>query len=600
MGDAGMNIVGISALYHESSSCLLQDGALVAAAAEERFSRLKHDAALPVAAFRFCLESGGLSPADLDAVAYYELPVEKLSRQLWAGPPSGGRADLAWLDPRRPERAIAERLGVECPVLAFPHHRSHAASAFYASGLEEAAVLTVDGVGEWATTTYGRATGDAGIEIFEEVRFPHSLGLWYSAVTSFLGFRVNGGEYKVMGLAPYGRPRFAAAMRKLALSGPGGSYRLDLRYFDFVRGREMGSPALAELLGGPPRRPGEPITDFHRDVARSLQEALEEILLEKVRYLHRRTGCRDLCFAGGVALNAVANGRIAREGPFERLFVPPAPGDAGGSIGAAALAHLSLAGPEQPLRLAPFDARLGPRYETAEIARLLAASGLAPAGIADYRGREAALVEEVARRLAAGEVVGWFHGAMELGPRALGARSFLASPLDAALRDRLNAVVKRREPFRPFAPSVLAEHAAAHFELDHPSPYMLETCRVRSPLDLAAVTHVDGSARPQTVERATAPRFAALIEAFRRRTGCPMVLNTSFNVADEPIVRSPEDALRCFAVSGAEALVLEDFLIERSAVPASWGWLPAAARPDARERRDAAAGALRENLYTFV
>jgi carbamoyltransferase len=594
-----MNVVGLSAFYHESAVCLLRNVELVAAAAEERFSRLKHDAALPVAAFRSCLAAGGLSPADLDAVAYYELPVAKLSRQLWAGPPAGGStgADLAWLDPRRPERAIAERLGVECPVLAFPHHRSHAASAFDYSGLEAAAVLTVDGVGEWATTTYGRA-GGGGFEVLEEVRFPHSLGLWYSAVTSFLGFRVNGGEYKVMGLAPYGRPRFAAEMRRLVAPAPGGGYRLDLRCFDFVRGREMFSPAMAELLGGPPRRRGEPLADFHRDVARSLQEALEEILLEKARYLHARTGERALCFAGGVALNAVANGRLAREGPFERVFVPPAPGDAGGCLGAAALAHRELTG-ERPRRLAPLDARLGPRYGTAEIATLLGASGLRRSQVGDYRGRERELLEEVARRLARGEVVGWFHGAMEFGPRALGARSFLASPLDAALRERLNAVVKRREPFRPFAPSVLAEHAAAHFELDHPSPYMLETCRVRSPLELPAITHVDGSARPQTVDRTASPRFAALIDAFWRRTGCPMVLNTSFNVADEPIVCSPEDALRCFAISGADALVLEDFLIERTAVPESWGALIAAARPDRRERSQEG-GALRENLYTFV
>jgi carbamoyltransferase len=603
-----VNVAGISAFYHESAACLLRDGRLVAAAAEERFSRRKHDAALPVAAFRSCLEAGGLTAADLDAVAFYELPVEKLSRQLWAGPPAGQQhrqgghggaaADLAWLDPRRPQRAIAERLGVECPVLAFPHHRSHAASAFCFSGFDEAAVLTVDGVGEWATTTYGRADA-GGIERLEEVRFPHSLGLLYSAVTSFLGFRVNGGEYKVMGLAPYGQPRFAAAMEALVASGAGGAYALDLRYFDFVRGRTMWSPAMAELLGGPPRRPDEPIEAFHCDVARSLQERLEEILLEKARFLHGRTGARDLCFAGGVALNAVANGRIAREGPFERLFVPPAPGDAGGCLGAAALAHRELAGSWEGLRLAPLDARMGPRFTPQEIASWLAASGLRAEGVADHRGREGELVEEVARRLAAGEVVGWFHGRMEFGPRALGARSFLASPLDAALRERLNAVVKRREPFRPFAPSVLAEHAAANFELDHPSPYMLETCRVRSPLELPAITHVDGSARPQTVDRAAAPRFAALLDAFLRRTGCPMLLNTSFNVADEPIVCSPEDAVRCFAISGADALVLEDFLIERAAVPETWAALLPAARPDARESPDEM-GALRENLYSFV
>ncbi|HEY7216527.1 MAG TPA: carbamoyltransferase C-terminal domain-containing protein, partial [Thermoanaerobaculia bacterium] len=358
----------------------------------------------------------------------------------------------------------------------------------------------------------------------------------------------------------------------------------------------MYSDALPRLFGRPPRRRDEEIAPFHQDVARSLQAVLEEILLEKVRYLHARTGLPDLCMAGGVALNVVANGRIRREGPFERLFVQPAAGDSGGCLGAAALAHVGLTGrrPETgPLR----HVFLGPSWSAAEIAELIAATGLPGE---DFRGREGALLETVAERLAAGQVVGWFHGAMELGPRALGARSLLADPRDPGMRDRLNRLVKKREAFRPFAPSVLAAHAGEHFDLDHPSPFMLETCRVISPLDLPAVTHVDGSARPQTVEPAAAPRFAALLEAFRRRTGCPMLVNTSFNVRGEPIVRSPVDALFCMGASGIDALVLEDFLIDRAALPGNWAELLPAWRAPARSGFARESSAISEDLYTFV
>ncbi|HEX5759529.1 MAG TPA: carbamoyltransferase N-terminal domain-containing protein [Thermoanaerobaculia bacterium] len=589
-----VNVVGVSAFSHGSACCLLRDGRLVAAAEEERFSRVKHDPRLPVSAFRFCLEAGGLRPADVDCLAYFERPVEKLSRQLWAGVPEGGPADLAWLDPERPLRALREGLGHAGPIRTFPHHASHAASAFLYSGFPEAAVLTVDGVGEWATTTYGHGAG-TDLETFEEVRFPHSLGLLYSALTAYLGFAVNDGEYKVMGLAPYGEPVFREEIRALVASGPDGQFALDLRYFDFVRGRRMCSQALCDLLGAPPRARGGEIARFHQDVARSLQAVLEEVLLEKVHWLHARTGARDLCMAGGVALNAVANGRILREAPFERLFVQPAAGDAGGCLGAAALAHAALAGGAavEPLR----HVGLGPRWTADEVARFLAATGL-PA--LDFRGREAELLAAVADRLAAGRVVGWFHGAMELGPRALGARSILADPRDPAMRDRLNRVVKRREPFRPFAPSVLASHAAGHFALDHASPFMLETCAVASPLDLPAVTHVDGSARPQTVDPATAPRFAALLEAFRRRTGCPLLVNTSFNLASEPIVCSPIDALFCFGGSGLDDLVLEDFLLAREALPASWPELLPAWRERRRSGFARSESAVGESLYTFA
>ncbi len=588
-----MNVAGVSAFTHGSACCLLRDGRLVAAAEEERFSRVKHDPRLPVAAFRWCLAAGGIGPGDLGCVAYFERPLTKLARQLWAGPPAGGDRDLAWLDPGRPERAIREGLGCGGPIRFYDHHRSHAASAFLYSGFSEAAILTVDGVGEWATTAYGRGAGSA-IELLDEVRFPHSLGLLYSAVTSYLGFSVNDGEPKVMGLAPYGRPAYRDEMRSLLASEPGGGFALDLRYFDFVGGRRMFSPALCDLLGRPPRRRGDPIEPFHQDVARSLQELLEEVLLEKAWWLHERTGSRALCLAGGVALNAVANGRIRREGPFETLFVQPAAGDAGGCLGAAALAWVELTGSvPEPLR----HVFLGPRWSGDEVARLLAPTGL-PA--LDFRGREADLVAAVADRLAAGRIVGWFHGAMELGPRALGARSILADPRDPGVRERLNAQVKRREAFRPFAPSVLAADAAAHLALDHPSPFMLETCAVASPLALPAVTHVDGSARPQTVDPETAPRFAALLRAFRERTGCPLLVNTSFNVAGEPIVCSPADALLCFGVSGLDSLALEDFVLDRETLPADWPDLLAVWRERPRSGFAHPAGGVSPDLYTFV
>ncbi|HYG61517.1 MAG TPA: carbamoyltransferase [Thermoanaerobaculia bacterium] len=557
-----MNIIGISAGYHESSCCLLQEGRLVAAASEERFTRLKHDPGVPLHAFRFCLERGGIGLTDIDAVAYYEIPAKKLARQLWAGRVSPG---LPWLDALRAERTIRESLGWEGPILSFEHHHSHAASAFFFSGYEEAAILTVDGVGEWATTTYGRGAGDS-LDIFEEVRFPHSLGLLYSALTSYLGFRVNGGEYKVMGLAPYGEPRHVDRLRRLVQPGPRGQYTLDLQYFDFIRGERMYSPALCDLLGAPPRVPESPMEQFHQDVARSLQVLLEEILLEKVRYLAGEVGSPNLCMAGGVALNCVANARILREGPFERLFVQPAAGDAGGSLGAAALAHRQLTGRRpaaEPMR----HAYLGPSYEAEEIARLIEAAGIQAL---DFRGREGDLLQASVDRLAAGRVLGWFQGAMEFGPRALGSRSLLADPRDPQMRERLNRQVKKREAFRPFAPIVREERAAAHLDLDHPSPFMLETCQVRSPLALPAITHVDGSARPQTVDREVAPRLAALLDAFEARTGCPILLNTSFNVRGEPVVCSPVDALICMAVSGIDTLVLEDWIIDRESLPGHW------------------------------
>ncbi|WP_328912407.1 MULTISPECIES: carbamoyltransferase family protein [unclassified Streptomyces] len=565
-----VNVLGIAAGYHDSSCCLFQDGVLVAAAQEERFTRIKNDRSFPRHALRYCLAEAGLSLGDVDCAGYYEDPVQKLGRQLWSatGPGlSAGRRREVFdrATAPLPQESIRRISGYRGPIEIVDHHLSHAASSFFCSGFEEAAILTVDGVGDWPTTTYGVGRGPA-IERFEQVDFPHSLGFLYSAVTGYLGFEVNEGEYKVMGLAPYGEPRYADRIARLVEVLPGGQYRLDLAYFGFLDGETMYSPALAELLGQPPREPESELGRFHLDVARSVQAVLEEVLLEKVRYLHTQVPVEDLCMAGGVALNVVANSRILREGPFERLFVQPAAGDAGGAVGAAAVAHARLTG-ERPRQQRLEHTYLGPAATSREVHGLLAA---ASAEFLDFQGREADLLEHVASELSDGKVVGWFQGRMEFGPRSLGARSILADARHPGMRDRINRLVKMRESFRPFAPAVLESRAAEHFDLDHPSAFMLETCAVTSPLDLPSITHVDGSARVQTVNRRVSPRFAGLLEAFDRRTGCPVLVNTSFNVRGEPVVCSPLDALRCFVRSEIDVLVLEDFVLDRSAVRALW------------------------------
>jgi carbamoyltransferase len=582
-----INIIGISAYFHDSACCLLRDGRLVAAAQEERFSRQKHDAGFPKRALRYCLEEGGLTIADVDGVAFYEDPGRKLGRQLWAGGMALFRnPSVARLDVGRAEREIREIGAYEGEIHFVEHHQAHSASSFYFSGFQEAATFTVDGVGEWATTTYGWGR-ETYMEIFEEVHFPDSIGLLYSTLTGYLGFSVNDGEYKVMGLAPYGRPVYADKVRELIQSGNRGQYRLNLKYFDFQRPDRMHSDLLVELFGQPARKPESELTTFHQDLARSLQVVLEEVLLEKVNYLHEVVPSENLCMAGGVALNCVANRRILNNGPFKKLFVQPAANDAGGALGAAAIAHVNITGRgllETPLK----HVYQGPSFSPAEIAETLTPAMKA----LDFRDREEELLAATVSRLLEGKVVGWFHGRMEFGPRALGARSILADPRDPRMRDRINALVKKREAFRPFAPVILEDALKDHFDLDHPSPFMLETCKVTSQLDLPAITHVDRSARVQTVDFKTSPRFARLIEMFGRASGCPILLNTSFNMRDEPIVCSPVDALICFVRSEIDTLILEDFLIDRASLCESWSDL---VRQVSRPRTQA----INYRVYTF-
>lgn len=554
------NIVGLSAYFHDSACCLMQKGVVTAAVQEERLSRQKHDPSLPCRSFRYCLDHAGLSCADIDALAYYENPVTKLHRQLSQFSAGLTEEDLLnyWLGARRPAAGIRDALGYEREIVFVDHHEAHAGSAYYFSPFDEAAVLTVDAVGEWATTTFGHGAGRT-MQLVDEVRFPHSLGLFYSTLTSYLGFAVSDGEYKVMGLAPYGRPRFLRQMRQMISTLPSGGFALNLEYFDFTRSDRMHSDALAELLGVPPRRPADPMTSDHHDIASSAQVRLEEVLMEEVRRLHDRVPVDNLCMAGGVALNCVANGRIRRDGPFKRVFVQPAAGDAGGALGAAALAHVRASGAEAIARCE--HVYLGPEYTSHDV---MDAWRGAVTGWTDYRNRPSDQLIDVAERLAAGHVIGWCDGRLEFGPRALGARSILADPRDPTMRDRINRVVKRREGFRPFAPAVLEAEAATHFDLDWPSPFMTETCQTRSAIPLSAVTHVDGSARVQTVNTSGGGRFAPLLEAFRARTGCPILLNTSFNISDEPIVCTPVDALITFARSELDTLVFGDLLLDRS------------------------------------
>ena len=602
--------LGLSAFYHDSAACLVGDGELVAAAQEERFSRIKGDAEFPARAVEFCLARAGIRASDLGAVAFYEKPLLKLDRLLesyLALAPRGLRSFLRaaplWLKERiHTEATIRSALdGYQGRILYPEHHESHAASAFFPSPFQDAAILTIDGVGEWATATIGIGHS-AELELTHELHYPDSLGLLYSAFTYHAGFKVNAGEYKLMGLAPYGEPRYVDRILDHIVSlRDDGSFTLDQRFFDYVGGLTMTSPHFAELFDGPPRIPESRLTQREMDYARSIQVVCEEIVLRMTRTAHRETGCEVLCMAGGVALNAVANGRVLREGPFREVWIQPAAGDAGGALGAAFLAWHRWLDKPRPPRVQRDDMRgslLGPAFAPESVERELQALG------AHFvRLDEPSLLARTADLLASGRIVGWFDGAMEFGPRALGSRSILADPRDPQMQRTLNRKIKFREGFRPFAPSVLAERATEYFELDRESPYMLVVAPVRPERrlppdadgekswgldrlhrprsDIPAVTHLDYSARVQTVRREVNPRFHALLREFDARTSCPMLVNTSFNIRGEPIVCTPTDAYTCFMRTAIDALIVYPFLLLREEQPpptsdsmAAWQHMP--------------------------
>lgn len=583
------NVLGLSAYFHDSAACLVRDGEIVGAIQEERESRLKHDEAFPELASRALLQMAGLKPEQLDLVVFYEIPYLHAERVLhsqirfaprgWRAFPRAIRSLLSgkiWV-----EQAIAEQLGFEGEVLFVPHHWAHAASAYLPSPFDEAAVLTVDGVGEWATTQLAHGRGGE-LRVLEEQHFPHSLGLFYAAMTAWCGFRVNSGEYKLMGLAPYGKPRFVDALRREVIHvAEDGSIRLNMRHFDFPAGLEMGRASLGAVLDGPARSEGAPLTEREADLAASTQVIIEDAMRAMARHARQRTGARHLCLAGGVALNCVAVGKLIDEGLFDDVWVQPAAGDAGGALGAALLGARELVPGSRPSRANGSDAMrgalLGPAPDTETIRRALDSYGLQYEAQAD-----AALDETVAEALANGAVVGWFQGPMEFGPRALGARSILADPRRPEMKARVNRDMKLREAFRPFAPAVIEEEAGRYFAIERPAPYMTRTARVRdfqgaqaapSPgrfddwqvqSSMPATTHVDGTARLQTVSRTQHPRFHALLRAFQKRSDLPVLLNTSFNLRGEPLVSSPADAIRTFAHSALDLLAMGPFVIRRS------------------------------------
>ena len=588
-----MRILGISAFYHDSAAALVEDGRIIAAAQEERFSRKKHDARFPRHAIEYCLSESGCKLDDIDFVGFYDKPFLKFERLLetyLAFAPQGFKsfrmAIPLWLREKLfQKQLLRDELKTFAPdfdwqnkLLFSEHHQSHAASAFFVSPFDEAVILTMDGVGEWATTSTAIGRGNQ-LEMTKEIHFPHSLGLLYSAFTYYTGFKVNSGEYKVMGLAPYGEPSYVQTILDHIVDlKADGSFRLNLDYFNYCTGLTMTNERFSALFGGPPRRPDELLVQRHMNLASSIQAVLEEIVLRLTRSLAQETGIPNLAMAGGVALNCVANGKVLRDGHFKRIWVQPAAGDAGGALGVALAAyHLFKGQPRQ--RTGNLDGMqgsyLGPAFSQKECEKRLSAAGARFTVVSDSE-----VIDGTAAALADGKAVGWFQGRMEFGPRALGARSILGDPRDPKMQKNLNLKVKYRESFRPFAPSVLREDVAEYFELDEDSPYMLLVADVvknrrramtseqqalfgidklnvpRS--DIPAVTHVDYSARIQTVHDETNPRYHALLKAFKARTGCPVLVNTSFNVRGEPIVCTPEDAFRCFMGSEIDILVIEN------------------------------------------
>jgi len=583
-------ILGISAFYHDSAAAIVQDGRIIAAAQEERFTRIKHDFNFPQHAVDYCLAEAAIRPEQLDTVVFYDKPLLKFERILetyLAFAPRGLRSFMQamplWLRqklflPKEIDRGLADRY--EGPIYFTQHHESHAASAFFPSPFQQAAIITLDGVGEWATTTWGVGRGNR-VELRKEVRFPHSLGLLYSAFTYYTGFKVNSGEYKVMGLAPYGEPKYADLIfEKLIDLKDDGSFWLDQRYFNYCNGLTMTNRRFERLFGGPPRGPETRVTQRDMDLAASIQKVTEEVMMRIAWHVYEQTRQEDLCLAGGVALNCVGNGRILREGPFKRIWIQPAAGDAGGALGAALFVWYQIL--DNPRTVEPMDSQqgsyLGPHYGTREIRAYLDSIGARYTVFED----EDALCRKVAELLEAGKVVGYVKGRMEFGPRALGSRSILGDARNPEMQAQMNLKIKFREGFRPFAPSCLEERTSEYFEMNCPSPYMLLVAPLRAarrkPMteeqerlfgidklnvvrsDVPAITHVDYSARVQTVNAAVAPSYHKLIRAFEQRTGCGVIVNTSFNIRGEPIVCTPQDAYKCFMFTDMDALVLENCL----------------------------------------
>ncbi len=580
-----MKILGLSCFYHDSAAALLVDGDLVAAAHEERFTRKRHDSDVPVHAARYCLEEAGLRYADLDYVVFYDKPLLKFERILTTylatfprSLPSFTKAIPIWLKEKLlVPKTLKGALGYDGQILFAEHHQSHAASAFFPSPYEEAAILTLDGVGEWATSTAGIGRGN-DLELLQEIRFPHSLGLLYTAFTYYLGFKVNSAEYKVMGAAPYGQPKYVDLIKRHLIDvREDGSFKLDMRYFAFDYGLTMTNKRFEELFGHPRRSPESKMEEFHWDVAASIQRVTEEVVLAMARDVRKKTGLKKLVMAGGVALNCVANGHLLRAGTFEDVWIQPAAGDAGGSLGAALFAEHSVL--KRPRKFRMDHAFWGPHYADEDIRKQLEKRG------APYKtySRED-MIRETARAIDEEQaVVGWFQGRLEWGPRSLGSRSILADPRNRENWQRVNLKIKFRESFRPFAPACLAEKASDWFDIDRESPYMLLVCQVkqleaqqvqlesgtvtRYTSALPAITHVDGSARLQTVNRAQHAAFYDLLRAFDERSGCPVLINTSFNVRGEPIVCTPEDAYLCFMRTNMDVLVLGNQILRKADQP---------------------------------
>ncbi len=585
-----MNILGISAFYHDSAACLVRDGEIIAAAQEERFTRKKHDASFPKKAAEFCLQQGGIQTSDLDYVGFYDKPFVKFERILetyLSIAPKGLRQYLlampVWLKDKLWTRAnIRKDLDYKGPVLFGEHHESHAASAFFPSPFQEAAILTMDGVGEWATSSIAQGK-DNKIELLQELHFPHSLGLLYSAFTYYLGFKVNSGEYKVMGLAPYGEPKYAdLILDRLIDLKQDGSFRMDMEYFDYLGGMTMTNDKFASVFGHPARKSETQLGQKEMDIAASLQKVTEEIMIKMARHIRELTGMKNLCLAGGVALNCVGNGKILKEKIFDQIWIQPAAGDAGGALGIALSIWHQMLGNERATngKDSMRGAFLGPKFENDEIRKFLDGRGIPHK---DYDDPQ--LAPAVAKDLQAGKVVGLFQGPMEFGPRALGGRSIIGDPRNSKMQSTMNLKIKYRESFRPFAPAVLAEKVQEWFEIDSESPYMLMVAGVREDKRIAmtdeqkklfgidllniprsqipAITHVDYSARIQTVHAETNPKFYELLREFEKATQCAVLINTSFNVRGEPIVCTPEQAYRCFMRTEMDTLVLENFVLDK-------------------------------------